>query len=253
MARPFIAIAAALVMASFAADSANGQSTLTERLLTDRLAIIQSGSYQAGERVNFTLDHAGENFLLRFDGEPEVFVLYAGHASLGGRVLKYDSGETALQVTGWGGITLYTDNKPGGLPAMRIADSVPPVLPDVSLDELRSAVTDETAHLSYTRRLNVAFTTDWNALAENAGLRALSFDALQNAARGIDSFAETATGHRAIETRIDTVLLSASGNPTLRLQGRQMTVTFDPSKGYAGRASSRAIAHALRRLFHVRS
>ena len=37
-------------------------------------------------------------------------------------MLKYDTGEVALQVAGWGGLTLYTANEPGGIPAERADD-----------------------------------------------------------------------------------------------------------------------------------
>ncbi len=132
MARPFLAVAAALVLALSAAPSAWAQSPLASRLSNDRLGTIQPGRYQAGDDTVFEIAPAGRNYLLRFADSPEVFVLYVDHASLGGRVLKYDSGKTALQIAGWGGMTLYTDAKPGGLPALRTGDATPPQLPVVS-------------------------------------------------------------------------------------------------------------------------
>ena len=73
------------------------------RLSLERIGEVKPGAYLAGDSVHFALVSDGDNFLLRFDNNPEVFVLYTGHASLGGRILKYDSGETVLQVAGWGG------------------------------------------------------------------------------------------------------------------------------------------------------
>ena len=252
MVRPFLAVAAALTLACTAAPAARAQSALAAKLATDRLATIEPGTYQAGDSVEFTLDSDGTHYLLRFAGDPEVFVLYADHASLGGRVLKYDSGETALQVTGWGGITLYTDKKPGGLPAVRTGDSVPPSLPAVSLEEMKNASADEAQHLAYLHRLNLSFSTDWETLADNAAVRALCFDTLENTARGIDRFSALSDGRRALVTHVVAVLVATSGKPTLQLNGKSLTVTFDPNTGYAGRASSRAIARALGRLFDVK-
>lgn len=251
MARPFLAIAAALTLACMAAPAAHAQSSLAAKLATGRLATVQSGTYQAGDSIEFMLDDEGTHYLLRIAGNPEVFVLYSGHASLGGRVLKYDSGETALQITGWGGITLYTDNRPGGLPAVRMGASTPPSRPDVSLDEVKSAAADEAQHLAYLRRLNLSFSADWNALSQNAALRALCFETLENAARGIDRFAQGPAGRSTLEAHVSAVLVATSGKPTMQLKGKSLTVTFDPDKGYAGRASSRAIAHALATIFHV--
>lgn len=251
MARPFLAIAAALTLACLAAPAAQAQSSLAAKLATGRLATVQPGTYQAGDSIGFMLDGEGTHYLLRFIGNPEVFVLYSGHASLGGRVLKYDSGETALQITGWGGITLYTDDRPGGLPAVRMGDSTPPSRPDVSLDEVKSAAADEAQHLAYLRRLDLSFSADWNVLSQNAALRALCFETLENAARGIDRFAQGPAGRSTLEAHVTTVLVATSGKPTMQLKGKSLTVTFDPDNGYAGRASSRAIAHALATIFHV--
>src|SRR5262249_23534250 len=69
-----------------------------ERLLGGRLASVQDGQYVAGDKIRFQIQRDGKNYLMRFDGDPEVFVLSSDHTSLGGRMLKYDSGETALRV-----------------------------------------------------------------------------------------------------------------------------------------------------------
>lgn len=251
MARPFLAIAAACMLAYFAAAAAHAQSPFEERLATDRLAAVEPGAYQAGENVTFTLDRSGANYLLRFGGDPEVFVLYVSHAPLGGRLLKYDTGKTALRVAGWGGLTLYTDKEPRGLPAVRTGDSMPPSPPEVSLDEVRNAAADEAQHLAYTHRLNLGFTAAWSTLAANDNLRAWSFDTIENTARGIDRFSASSEGRKALALHVGIVLITASGKPTLRLAGKELIVTYDPGKGYAGRASSLAIARALGLVFHI--
>lgn len=252
MARPFLAVAAALMLAFFAAAHAQAQSSLSERLASEKLAEVEPGTYQAGD-IEFMLDRDQGHYLLRFAGSPEVFVLYADHASLGGRVLKYDSGQTVLKVTGWGGITLYTDKKPEGLPAVRNGDSQPPSLPDVSLDDMKHAASDESQHLAYMRRLNLSFSADWDKLASDAQSRALCFDALENAARGIDRFTAGAAAQKAIAAKVRAVLMAESGKPTLELKGEKLIVTYDPDNGYAGRASSRAIARALGTIFHIKT
>ena len=70
-------------------------------------------------------------------------MLYADHASLGGRVLKYDSGETAILVTVWGGLTLYTDAQPSGLPAVRTADAAAPTPPSIGLSDMQNEAIDQ--------------------------------------------------------------------------------------------------------------
>lgn len=251
MARPFYALVAALALACTLTPPAAAQSSLASQLETDRLGWVQPGTYQAGDDIEFTLDRYDRHYLLRFAGSPEVFVLYARRASLGGRVLKYDSGKTAMQIAGWGGITLYTDKRPGGLPAVRTGGSTPPQLPAVSLDDIKTAAADESKHLAYAHGLTMTFEADWDTLTDNAKLRALCFDAMENAARGFDRFAKLPAGLSALKAHVSTVFMRTSGKPTIQLKGHELIVTYDPDTGYIGRASSRAIAHALHTLFHI--
>jgi hypothetical protein len=247
MARRIIAIAALVLLS--ATTPLCAQDSLSERMSAARLGNVAPGAYLAADTVKFSLAQDGDNFLLRFDGDPEVFVLYTAHASLGGRELKYDSGETALQVAGWGGMTLYTDAAPNGLPAVRSGDAVPPAPANVSLGDMQNAAGDEAEHLAYTRGLRLNFTADWGALAGNGAVRAFAFDTLENTVRGIDRFSITAFGREALAKRVAMVMVALGAKPTLGLDGKTLIVTFNPEHGYDGRASSRAIARALEKVF----
>lgn len=221
------------------------------RLSIERLGDIQTGLYSTSTGVSFALDRFADKYLMHFDGEPEIFVLYVDHGSLGGRVLRYDSGGTALQVSGWGAVTIYTDAQPGGLPAERTANSSAPVLTPLSLSEMQAAAGDEGEHLAYSRGLHIVFNADWGALANDAGLRALTFDAMQNVARGIERFTANPAARMALFPKIDSVHLVTGGRPTIALNGKTLLVTFVASQGFAGRASSHGIARALGQLFAV--
>ena len=222
-----------------------------DRIEQQHFGSIASGSYQAGDSLRFSIDRYRNDFLMRFAGQPEVFVLYANFGSLGGRVLKYDSDAIAIQVAGWGGMTIYTDDQPQGLPAMRTGDSSGPSLPSVTLAQAQSAADDEAAHLSYARGVHVGFTADWNALSGDSGLRALAFDAMENAARGIDRFTANQAARAVFTQRVSAVHMQTSEKPIIQMSGKTLIVTFNPRQGYEGRASSRAIAFALGKLFSV--
>jgi len=211
---------------------------------------LSPGTYQAGDNVRFALDRYQSGFLLRFAGQPEVFVLYANFGSLGGRVLQYDSGAIALQVAGWGAMTLYTDDHPEGLPTSRVGDSTPPVLAQISMQQMQSAADDETAHLSYVRGLHIAFFADPNAINDN-NVRALTFDAMENAARGIDRFTANPNARNQFGQRVASVRMSISDKPYIKISDKVLIVTFNPRTGYFGRASSRAIATALGKVFGI--
>ena len=222
-----------------------------DRIEQQHFGSIASGRYQAGDSLRFSIDRYRNDFLMRFAGQPEVFVLYANFGSLGGRVLKYDSDAIAIQVAGWGGMTIYTDDQPQGLPAMRTGDSSGPSLPSVTLAQAQSAADDEAAHLSYARGVHVGFTADWNALSGDSGLRALAFDAMENAARGIDRFTANQAARAVFTQRVSAVHMQTSEKPIIQMSGKTLIVTFNPRQGYEGRASSRAIAFALGKLFSV--
>jgi hypothetical protein len=243
---------AMLSLALLFCGTAHAQDSISDMLSRERLGVIDPGSYVAGDSVGFAIQSLGPNFLLRFQNAPEVFVLYADRASMGGRILKYDDGETAIQVTVWGGITLYTDAKPGGLPAVRTGDAPPFTLANVSLNDIQNAASDEAQRLAYVRKLRLTIAMDWNAIAGDSGLRAVYYDAMQNAVHGIDRFASSTPGRDAMSKRVDTVSIAAAAHPTVNMAGRTLQVTFNPGAGYVGRASSRAIAHGLMKLFSVR-
>jgi hypothetical protein len=230
---------------------ARPQDQLGARMSQERIGDVRPGTYSAGDQLKFTLNRYLDRYLLRFIGDTEIFVLNADHGSLGGRVLKYDSGATALQVSGWSAITLYTDTQPSGLPADRTGDAMLPAVRLVSLTDMQRAAADETDHLAYSRGVHVAFLAEWPLLAGDRAMRAFAFDAMQNAARGIDRFAKSAAARAALTARVDTVQLLASGRPLMTLRGKTLNVAFNPTQGFSGRASSRAIARNLSQLLAV--
>jgi hypothetical protein len=242
-------VGAILLAASVSAGFA--QQLLGQKLYADHVGGIEPGNYSAGDNLHFTIDPYGDKYLLRVSSQPEVFVLHTDRASLGGRVLKYDSGSTALQVSGWGALTLYTDDQPAGLPAVREGDSTPPLPSQITLGDFQNAAQDEAQHLAYAHQLHLSFAADWNALAGDANARALVFDAMQNTARGLDRVASRDDGRNALIQKVSSVKLVV-GKSGVLLSGRTLVVSVDAGRGYGGRQSSRAVAQALSRLLSVK-
>lgn len=227
------------------------QDELGARMSKERIGDVRPGTYSAGDQLKFTLNHYLDRYLLRFLGDSEIYVLNVDHGSLGGRVLKYDSGATALQVSGWSAITLYTDTQPSGVPADRTGDATLPSVAPISLADMQRAAADEADHLAYAHGVHLSFIAEWPALAGNAAMRAFAFDAMQNAARGIDRFARSSAARAALAAKVGSVQLVAGGRPLVTLRGKILDVTFNPSQGFSGRASSRAIATALGEILAV--
>src|SRR5580704_11153031 len=123
---------------------------MSARLSAEKVGDVETGSYSAGDNLNFSLDSYGDKYLLRFADSPESYVLSVERIFLGGRILRYDTGVTALRVSVWGGMTLYTAGAPGGLPATKTSDDLAAPRPLVGRDDLMAALADEESHLDYT-------------------------------------------------------------------------------------------------------
>ena len=73
--------------------------------------------------------------------------------SLGAKLLKYDTGATALRVSVWGGMTLYTQDAPQACPPPTRAMRTAPAALAVSASELTDRLGDETSHLVYVQNI----------------------------------------------------------------------------------------------------
>jgi Domain of unknown function (DUF4908) len=228
---------------------AQSDAPMSARLSAEKIGDVETGSYDAGDNVAFSLDPYGDKYLLRFAGSPESFVLYGDRVALGGRVLKYDTGVTALRISVWGGMTLYTEQAPGGLPATRIGDSIPQPRPTVSNAAFNAALNDETAHMSYVQQLRLRFSAELKTGSDE--VRGLAFDTLTSAQTGIERVVGNPAAHQAFSGRIDAVKIMEGDRPGISLSGKTLLVHFAPSQGQAGRDSSRAVAQELGKLLAI--
>lgn len=221
------------------------------RLSAEKAGVLEPGLYSAGEGREFSLTPYRGKYLLRFAGSDENFVLTADSASLGSKLLKYDTGAAALSVSVWGGVTLYAADAPGGLPATHQGDATAPSPVALSADELKGALRDEASHFSYADSLGLRFSIDAASLADPDS-RAMAFDALANTQAGIERLLAAAPAARqAVARRVTLVKLEKSKTPGISLRGRTLAVRFVPADGYLGRDSSHAIAHQLGKLLAV--
>jgi hypothetical protein len=240
-----VIVGVSLVVGPTWCNAAELDRSLQARLSSDRLGHLEPGTYLAGEKAEFELVSAGSNYLLRCDGSPEVFVVTPDNAAMGGRVLRYDSGETALQVAGWGGVTLYTNSNPEGLPAVRTGDVANFAPTAASAEDVQIATQDFAATMERVHRIDLGFLVAWSDLPDTALARARALDAIENIARALDRLANSAHWRSVLSRRVSEIVLAKGGTPAVKLSGKILLITFNPDAGYEGRASSRAIASAL--------
>jgi hypothetical protein len=244
------AIAAAFVVAmgvSFAASAqqASLQAPPPARLLlTPSNPLPKDGAYIANDKIGFSIDHQGGQVRMRFLDNDEVFYLTSEAAPMGGRVLKYDTGAVALQVTGWGGLTLYTAAAKGGLPAefVDVPMSVDP--PPVAAKDMKSFAAKLAQDLSSGNDFAIGFAADWDRIAQSDTLRALICDAMRNATYALEEIAK-GSKRGVVADRLHIVRVLQGAKPGVSVQKGILAVTIAPQQGAGARPSSLAVMRAL--------
>jgi hypothetical protein len=220
------------------------------RLLLPPLAPAPAdGRYAIDDQVRFLIDVDDEQIRLRFIDSDELFYLRSEPAPLGGRVLKYDTGEVALQVAGWGGLTLYTDTARAGIPAERAdedADSFEPA--PVAAKDVRAFALSLAQNLAVGYDFGIGFAADWDELAQSDSSRALAVDAMRNAAYALRTLA-AASERDVIAERFHLVRVTRAPEPGAKMQDGVLVVSYTPEEGPSARPSSRAITRVLAAAF----
>jgi len=253
--RPYLFLCAGLValmlIVSFFAPTATdvraqaappGAAQITGRAAT---TLPADGAYFANDDFKFTIAHKYGVTLLRFAGNDEVFVLSVERGPVGGRVLKYDTGDVALQVTGYGGVTLYTSTAPGGLPADRVGDGEPITFPVPATPALRLQAQQFADKLQQTDGVTLSFNVDWSRLDDGAS-RYLALDAMRIAARAISGICANHANQGQVAAKLHAVRVMRGERPGAFLKNGVLTVTVAPVFGLRGRLSSLAVARAIR-------
>ncbi|HXJ02891.1 MAG TPA: DUF4908 domain-containing protein [Micropepsaceae bacterium] len=240
-----LAVAVVWALAFAGPDALAQQAAPPARLLlTPSAPLPHDGTYIANDKVAFTVDHRDGQVRLRFLDDDEVFYLSSEPAPMGGRVLKYDTGAVALQVTGWGGLTLYTMEARNGLPAElnEAIQSVDP--PPVDAKQVKAFAAKLAEDLSAAEDFAVGFAADWDNLAQSDELRSLGCDAMRNVAYALKQLGKS--GRRArLSERIHIIRVIRGTKPGVTMQKGILAVTIAPQEGPSARPSSLAIEQAI--------
>jgi hypothetical protein len=212
--------------------------------IMDAQPIPRDGTYTAGDKQEFVLDHLGEWVRLRFSGSDEVFYLSTEAAPLGARVLKYDTGSPALRVAGWGGVTLYTPQATTGTPAeySDVIRNVEP--PPVAGNDVKRFAAGLAKEVDARTDFAIGFAADWDELSRSEPIRMLACDAMRNAIYALEQTAE-GPARNTISDGLHIVRVVKGDAVTAVVRRGVLTVTIAPKLGASARPSSLAIERVL--------
>jgi hypothetical protein len=234
-----------LMVAAFPSLGAEQPAPALRLLLPPLASAPADGHYVIDDQVRFVIDVDGEQIRLRFIDSDEIFYLKSEPAPLGGRVLKYDTGEVALQVAGWGGVTLYTDADRGGIPSERADEDAEGFEPaPVAARDVRGYALRLAQELAVSHDFGIGFAADWDVISKVDGVRQLAIDAIRNAAYALARLA-AAPERNALADRFHLIRVMAAPEPGARMEDGVLVVTYTPEAGPSARPSSRAIARVL--------
>ncbi len=205
----------------------------------------REGLYATADDIEFMVEHRDGQPRLRFVEAEEIFYLTSEPAMAGGRVLKFDTGETALAVSPWGGVTLYSRRTPIGVPAERGGDANGFEPRPVAAKDIKLFAARLSQQLADKQNLAIGFASDWAVLEHDAQLRALAADSMRNATYALELLATSREMRAVLADRLHAVRVAAAAEKSATLQNEVLVVTFEPQNGPASRPSSLAIARAV--------
>jgi hypothetical protein len=193
---------------------------------------------------SFVFDRDAARPLLKFDDDPEVWVLEPSPAPRGDVVYRNDAGVTVLRSTRLGGLTLFTSEEPGGLPAAILGEAElqppPPALPPGALLQ---RMIQAGLHASRAAQHPITFYAP-NVPPQSEPLFA---DAAIVAADAVGHMSRRTDG-RAFLAKLEKFVFLLGAKPDVSVSGPVMQITVAPGQGFAGRPSSdRLLRAALHR------
>lgn len=217
--------------------------SLRDRLFgRDRHEVPAVGRFTSQGGPAFVLDQSGARPLLRFEGSNEIWVLRPAAGVRGDIYYRNDVGEVVLRETRLGGLTLYTNSTPGGVPCAPRGAAERLTLRDFTVGALFRHLLREAARGGLAGGRG---TLEINATADDApGVPAVLADA---ATVAVDALVRTASSDvgRQRAASIALIEIEVGASPEVRREGSTLRITVTPRLGVAGRPSSARVARAL--------
>ncbi|MGH6955922.1 MAG: DUF4908 domain-containing protein [Caulobacteraceae bacterium] len=239
--RVVLACAAALSAGGTAASAApySWREALSGRL-ADHAAAPITAKYETDAGAIFVFDRSTPRPLLKFEDDPEIWVLQPAKGPRGDIIYRNDLGEEMLRSTSLGGMTVFTEKRPEGSPAALDGSSSPLRVAALSPANLFSRFYQASVRASRAAQHQVGFETREDAEPASAAYLA---DAAVVASEALVDMAARPDG-KAELARVADVVIAQGKKPGATLQKGVLTVTIVPKEGVFGRPSSRRIERA---------
>jgi Domain of unknown function (DUF4908) len=230
---------------------AGGPASLRDFLFGSRPSAYDAlptiARYKADGGQGFVFDRtSGHGALVKFDDSAEILALTATQGPRGDVIYKNDVGQPVLRATRLGGLTVFTNDYPGGMAAaptgVAVAPRPPPILGPVALLEIVTQaslqVRQKTKHFVYFDAGDANVTPEGESVFADAFI--LAADAL------IRVNAHGKAGQGSVQ-QLSKVRFLQGAAPDVAVIGSSLQITVAPQLGIAGRPSSKRIALTLLR------
>jgi hypothetical protein len=195
--------------------------------------------YVSEDGDSFTLDRSTGRPMLKFDGNPEVWVLLPQPAPRGDVIYKNDLGEPVLRATRLGGVTLFTDDRPTGSAAALAGGGAPLRLPPIGPQALLERLGQASLRSSRVARHAVVFQAE--ATPESS---ALIGDAAVVVTLALGRVADKPEGRSRLAS-LRQVFIEEGRKVAAQIREGALRITVVPALGMAGRPSSEKVAKVV--------
>lgn len=202
-----------------------------------------------GRDAGFVLDESGASPRVRFDGEQEILAGWWRPAAGGDRILVRDDGVLILRQNVGGGMTMFSARFPMGVPVTFDRPAMPLEGPPPPIDTVRDTAREAAAQASQNIGATVRFDGPWDRAADDAGLRAILFDAVQNAGMAFRVIALDPAARPGVARSLRGVSFAQGARPGVTRQRSVAVVIYTLDHGVAARPSSHRIAHEIKAQF----
>lgn len=235
--RAILAAALCAGALGFAQDAA--AQSLRDGLLRKRLPAPPVARYVSEDGRAFILDRTQPRPMIRFEGNPEVWILTSQPAPRGDVIYKNDVGDPVLRATRVGGVTVFTDDRPEGAAAAPTGNAPPIRLAPMSVQALFERLALGSARASRAARHTIVFQAEATPSSS-----ALIGDTVIVASVAITRIAEE-PGGRGRLAGLRRVLMEEGRKVAAQMKEGTLRITVVPSMGLAGRPSSERLERAV--------